>query len=165
MAVETVRRRLPSPWVGHLLVFGLLAALVLAWFVFQTRQAQRLFLEDASEHARLLTDAVILNARGAQLAEEATATILTKFLGSSARFVDYLDGIAPFRSDELASFAEETGLSVIRIHRPDGVVQGPSDWQPEEPLDCGRLDRLIRDERAHPSPAARDSGSRFASAS
>lgn len=144
MDAERHRSRLPSPWLGHLLVFGLLFALVLGWFFVQTRHAQRVFQEDASEHARLLADAVILHARGALLAEEVTATILIRFLGNSARFVDYLDGIAPFRPDELGAFAAEADLSVIRIIRQEGVVQGPNAWQPDEPLDCRRLDRLIR---------------------
>ncbi|AFL75784.1 sensor histidine kinase [Thiocystis violascens] len=142
-------RRLPPPWLGHLLVFGLLFALVLGWFFVQTRQAQQVFLDDAGAHARLLTDAVILHARGALLAERVTADILTRFLGNSARFVLYLDDVAPFRADELAAFTAEAGLSVIRVVRADGAVQGPADWQPGEPLDCDRLDRLIRLTTAH----------------
>jgi hypothetical protein len=83
------------------------------------------------------------------VAEEATATIVTRFLGGSARFVDYLDGIAPFRPEELRAFATEAGLSAIRIVRPEGLVQGPEDWNPGEPLDCSRLDRLLRLHSAH----------------
>jgi signal transduction histidine kinase len=142
-------RRLPSLWLGHLLVFGLLFALVLGWFFVQTRQARQVFLEDAGAHARLLTDAVILHARGALLAERVTADIFTRFLGNSARFVVYLDDVAPFRADELSAFAAEAGLSAIHIIRADGVVQGPADWQPDEPLDCARLDQLIRLTAAH----------------
>ena len=137
-------RRLPPPWIGHLLVFGFLFALFLIWFLVQARQAQRAFLEDASAHAGLLTDAVVLHARGAVLAEDVTASILTRFLGNAARFVAYLDDISPFRSDELAGFAEESGLTAIRIARGDATVQGPADWRPGEPLDCRRRDQLIR---------------------
>nr|WP_240905633.1 ATP-binding protein [Thiorhodococcus mannitoliphagus] len=149
VVAEPRRPGLPAPWIGHLLVFGLLFAMVLAWFFLQTRQAQRVFLEDASEHSRLLADAVVLHTRGARLAEEATETILTGFLESSARFVGYLDGIAPFRADELAAFAQEAGLSMIRIQRPDGIVQGPEDGHANLPLDCSQLGRLIRLESAH----------------
>jgi len=141
--------RLPPLWLGHLLVFGLLFALVLTWFFVQTRQAQRLFLEDASEHARLLTDAVTLHARGAVMAEEMTATLLTRSLANSARFVAYLDTIAPFRADELSAFAAEAGLSVIRIIGATESVQGPPDWTPSRPLDCSRLGQLIRMMPAH----------------
>lgn len=149
VAGEPGRRRLPAPWIGHLLVFGLLFALVLAWFFLQTRQAQQVFLEDASEHSRLLADAVVLHTRGARLAEEATETILSSFLASSAGFVAYLDGIAPFRSNELAAFAEEAGLSMIRIIRPDGIDQGPEASLTELPANCSRLGRLVRLESAH----------------
>jgi signal transduction histidine kinase len=136
--------------LGHLLVFGLLFALVLGWFFIQTRQAQHVFLDDAGVRAHLLADAVILHARGALVAEDVTAAILTRFLGNSARFVDYLDEIAPFRPDELSAFADQAGLSVIRIVRADGTtIQGPEDWQPGETLDCTRLDRLIRLAEAH----------------
>lgn len=147
--VDLGGRRLPPPWLGHLLVFGLLFALVLGWFFVQTRQAERAFQDDAGEHARLLADAVILHARGALLAEEVMGRILTRFLGQSARFVDYLDGIAPFRTEELTAFAAEASLSVIRIVRADATVQGPADWETAEALDCASLERLIRLPRAH----------------
>ncbi|WP_242445594.1 hypothetical protein [Chromatium okenii] len=127
---EVPLRHLPSPWLGHLLVFGLLFALVFGWFFVQTRQAQQVFLEDASARARLLTDAVMLHTRGALLAERVTADILTRFLGNSARFVAYLDGVAPFRADELSAFADEAGLSVIRLIRAEGIVQGPQNGNP-----------------------------------
>ncbi len=144
MATETLRRRLPPPWLGNLLVFGLLFAMVLGWFYFQTRQAERVFLDDAGAHARLLADVVSLHARGALLAQDATAAMLRAHLGSSARFVDYLDGIEPFSADELAAFAFESGLAVIRVTRERDSTQGPVDWQPAEPLSCARLHRLIR---------------------
>ncbi|EXJ14907.1 sensor histidine kinase [Imhoffiella purpurea] len=149
MDAERGSNRLPPLWLGHLLVFGLLFALVLTWFFVQTRQAQRLFLDDASEHARLLTDAVILHARGALMAEEMTEGLLTRSLANSARFVAYLDAIAPFRAEELSAFAAEAGLSVIRVVRSEENVQGPPDWAPSQPLDCGRLEQLIRMPSAH----------------
>ncbi|MBN2885243.1 MAG: two-component sensor histidine kinase [Chromatiaceae bacterium] len=138
------RGRLPPPWLGHLLVFGLLFALVLGWFFWQTRQAQQLFEADAGEHARLLTDAVTLHARGALLAEELIEALLTRTLGNSARFVDYLDGVAPFADDELAAFAAEAGLAVIRIQRADTQVQGPRDWDAGRALGCETLEHLVR---------------------
>lgn len=141
---EPTRERLPPPWLGHLLVFGLLFALVLGWFFWQTRQAQRLFEADAGEHARLLADAVTLHARGALLAEELIEALLTRVLGNSARFVDYLDDVAPFADDELAAFAAEAGLAVIRIQRADIQVQGPRDWHAGRELGCETLERLVR---------------------
>ena len=144
MGAKHQRDQLPSPWLGHLLVFGLLLALVLGWFFWQTRQAQQLFEADAGEHARLLADAVTLHARGARLAEGLIETIVTRFLGKSARFVDYLDGVAAFEADELAAFAAEAGLAVIRIQRHATQIQGPRDWDAGRALDCATLERLIR---------------------
>jgi len=147
--VERRARRLPALWLGNLLVFGMLIGLAVGWFVLQTRQVQRGFVADTAAHARLLADAVALHARGAVLAQEITDEALTAFLASSARFADYLDGIEPFRPDELTAFAEQAGLSVIRIVRRDGAVQGPPDWPAGEAPGCGRLRRLLRPPGLH----------------
>jgi two-component system sensor histidine kinase HydH len=141
VAADYPRLGLPPPWLGNLLVFGLLVALVAAWFLVQTRQAQRSFLADSSAHARLVGDAVGLHARGAVLAQELGDGLLSAFLGSSARFVDYLDGIEPFRAEELTAFAAEAGLALIRVVRPDGAVQGPAGGVPLPAADCSGLER------------------------
>lgn len=143
MAVAERRRRLPAPWLANLLAFGVMFALVVGWFYLQTREAQRLFLVDAGEHARLVADVVALHARGSVVAEEVTDSLFTGFLGSSARFVDYLDGVEPFRDQELTAFAEEIGLQFIRIEREAGFSQGPPDWSLDGPLDCARTGRLL----------------------
>jgi len=132
----------PRLWVGNLLVFGALCILVLIGFSYQTRQAEQAFLADAADHARLLADAVGLHARGAVLGHQVTDAMLIGFLGSSARFIDYLDRIEPFRDNELAAFAAEAGLAAIRIIRPEGSNQGPVGWNPGELPDCADLNRL-----------------------
>lgn len=146
---ERLRHRLPPPWLGNLLVFGVLFVLVLVWFFVQTRQAEQVFLRDAGEHARLLADAVGLHARGAVLAQNATDAILVAHLGSAARFVDYLDRIEPFYADELSAFAAESGLSVIRVVRASTRTQGPANWRSDIELSCRSLQRLIRLPAAH----------------
>jgi signal transduction histidine kinase len=140
---DPVARRLPPTWVGHLLVFGLLIGLAVGWFFIQAHQTQQGFVADAEEHARLLADAVALQARGALLAQDAIDSILTVLLGSSARFVDYLDGIEPFTEDELDAFAAEAGLSIIRVIGPDRPA--PSRIAPDAAvaLGCDALQRLI----------------------
>jgi len=125
------------------LVFGALCLLVVAWFSFQTRQAQHAFLEDAAGRARMLADAVGLHARGAVLGRQVTDSILIRFLGNTARFVDYLDGVEPFQDHELTAFAAETGLAMIRIVRSTGANQGPPDWNSGGSMDCDHLDRLL----------------------
>lgn len=131
-----------------MLAFGLMLALVVGWFYFQTREAQRLFLADAGEHARLMADAIALHARGAVLAQDATDTLLTGFLGGSARFIEYLDNIEPFRDDELTALAGELGLAVIRIERNDDTSLGHSGEPPRRSLDCSRLGQLVQLEEA-----------------
>jgi len=133
----------PRLWLGNLLAFGVLCALVLAWFSFQTRQAQQTFLEDAADYARRLADAIGLHARGAVQGRQVTDAMLVRFLGSSARFVDYLDQVEPFRDHELTAFAAEAGLLAIRIVRPEGSSQGPPDWNPGELPGCDRRLRSL----------------------
>lgn len=137
---------LPPPWLGNLLVFGLLIALTIAAFFLQTRTAEQRFIADAAEHSRLLADAVGLYARGAVLAGEATDTILTAFLGNSARFVRYLDDIEPFTAEELTAFAAESGLAMIAIRRSTEAsaawVRGPVETTEPPPLDCAPLGQL-----------------------
>ncbi len=149
MAAEPGYHRLPPPWLGNLMVFGLLFAMVLAWFYTQTRQAEQAFLDDAGEHASLLADAVALHARGAVLAQGITDTVLIGFLGNAARFVDYLDAVEPFNADELAAFAEEAGLSSIRVQRDGDMTQGIVKGNLPTVLDCAHLGRLIRPPETH----------------
>ncbi len=142
---EPVSRRLRiSPWLANLLAFGVMVAMVVGWFGHQSREAQRLFLRDAGEHARLLADAVALHARGAVLAQQATDALLTGFLGDTARFIGYLDQVEPFNDDELTALAREKELAVIRIQRAGNRNQGPADWRVEHPLDCARTQHLLR---------------------
>ena len=143
VAVVAVNDRLPRLWLGTLFAFGILCLLALVWFSLQTRQAQQTFLQDAASHARLLADAVSLHTRSAVLGQKITDAMLVSFLSSSARFVDYLDRVEPFRDDELTAFAAEASLSAIRIVRADGMNQGPADWNPGAPLTCASLQRLV----------------------
>jgi signal transduction histidine kinase len=143
MAVEDSAHRLPSSWVGHILVFGLLILMAAGWFFIQARQTQNGFVADAEEHARLLSDAVALQARSAILAQEVIDSILTLLLGSSARFVDYLDGIEPFSEDELSAFAAEAGLSMIRVIGAGRTRQGPPGQSVDDGSGCEALDQLL----------------------
>ncbi|HRY14682.1 MAG TPA: ATP-binding protein [Candidatus Competibacteraceae bacterium] len=143
VVVADVDYKPPPLWLGNLLAFGVLCCLALAWFSFQTHQAQQAFLEDSASHARMLADAVSLHARGAVLGHQVTDAMLIGFLSNSARFIDYLDRVEPFRDQELTAFAAEAGLSAIRVIRPDSVNQGPPDWNPGASLNCDHLQRLL----------------------
>ncbi len=142
-------RRLPPLWLGNLMAFGLLIVLVLAWFSVQSRQAQQVFHDEAARQARLLSEVVGLHARGVVRAQAVTDGILAAFLGNAARFVDYLDGVEPFQSDELTAFAAQSGLSVIRVVRDGGATQGPAGWTAGAALECGGPERLLHLPEAH----------------
>jgi signal transduction histidine kinase len=139
--------RLPAPWLGHVILFGFLIGLTSAAFFLQTRAAEHRFVAAAAEHSRLLADAVGLYARGALLAGAATDTILTAFLGNTARFVLYLDAIEPFSADELSAFAAESGLAMIAINRAE-APQAAWVWGaaalalPNPALDCAPSGQL-----------------------
>ncbi|OQX21947.1 MAG: hypothetical protein BWK80_31740 [Desulfobacteraceae bacterium IS3] len=121
--------RLLPTWKGNLLVFGLLILIVLAYFFWQLQQAHETFLNHARQHAGMLAGVIELNARGALLSQSIIEEIMQTFLGNTARFVDYLDNVEPFASEELAAFAQEAGLAGIRIVRRGGdATEGPPGW-------------------------------------
>ncbi len=125
-------------WKANLLVFGLLIAIVLGYFFWQARQANETFLNHARDHSRMLAGVIELNARNAVLSQEAVEEIMQIFLGNMARFADYLDTVEPFSPDELAAFAQEAGLSGIRIVRSSGsFTEGPSGWFRPSDVTCG----------------------------
>jgi signal transduction histidine kinase len=125
-----VKRRGPlstqPAWRVNLLLFGLLIAIVLAYFYWQVRQLQQTFLTHSLEHSRMLANVIEQNARTALLSQKAVEKIVQIFLGNTARFVAYLEAVEPFSASELSEFAHESGLSGIRIVRVDGTeTQGP----------------------------------------
>ncbi len=132
-------------WKANLLVFGLLIVIVLAYFFWQARQANETFLNHARDHSRMLAGVIELNARNAVLSQEAVEEIMQIFLGNTARFADYLDTVEPFSSDELAAFAQEAGLSGIRIVRSSGsFTEGPSGWFRPSDVTCETKARSLQ---------------------
>jgi two-component system, NtrC family, sensor histidine kinase HydH len=123
------RTRFLLTWKGNLVFFGLLICVVLAYFYFQAQKAQNTFLENARFNAITVADVVKRNARSALLSQEVITEIMQTFLGNTARFVDYLNNIEAFSSDELAYFAQEAGLAGIRINSTDSdIIEGPPGW-------------------------------------
>jgi len=138
--------RLLPTWKGNLLVFGLLILIVLAYFFWQLQQAHETFLNHARQHAGMLAGVIELNARNALLSQSIIEEIMQTFLGNTARFVDYLDNVEPFASEELAAFAQEAGLAGIRIVRQEGdATEGPPGWfkYPGD-FSCSANARLLR---------------------
>ncbi|MFC1829709.1 hypothetical protein ACFL0O_08860, partial [Thermodesulfobacteriota bacterium] len=121
--------RLVPTWKGNLLVFGLLIIIVLAYFYWQVQQAHRVFLNQVQQNSKMIAGVIELNAKSAVLSQEVVEEIIQTFLGNTARFVDYLDGVEPFSDDELAAFASEAGLAGIRVVKNDGEqTDGPINW-------------------------------------
>ncbi len=116
-------------WKANLLVFGLLIIIVLSYFYWQLQLAHKTFIDHAREHSKMLAQMIELNARGAVLSQEVVEKIMLTFLGNSARFVDYLDTIETFTSEELTEFSLEAGLAGICIIGNDNAVAcGPEGW-------------------------------------
>jgi two-component system, NtrC family, sensor histidine kinase HydH len=129
-------RRLPT-WKVNLFVFGLLIAMVLAFFYWQVQQAHQAFLGHVNRNTRIIAGVIEQNARSAVLSQSVVEEIMETFLDNTARFVDYLDSVAPFSSLELAAFAEEAGLAGIRITGVGGQeTEGPDGWFPRGSPAC-----------------------------
>ncbi len=137
--------RLPS-WRSNLLFFGLLIALAIGYVVWQSQVIHRAFARHVRDHSRMLAGVIELQARGAVLSQSAIEEIMGTFLGNSARFVDYLDAVAPFSADELTAFAKESGLAGIRISRgADSAVEGPPGWfSPDVEAPCQAETGVLR---------------------
>ena len=119
-------------WKTNAVVITFLILIFLAYYYWQIRQATQAFSSHVQDHVQMVAGAIRMNADRALLSRETIEEILTTFLGSSARFVDYLDAVEPFSDDELAAFAREAGLLGIRVERAAGVAQGPAGWFPAE---------------------------------
>lgn len=146
---QKTRGHLPS-WQGNLLFFGLLILTVVGYFLWQIGQAQHSFIEHVNDHSRLVAAVVRLHARGSVLSQEVIEEILETFLGNTARFVDYLDSVEPFSTEELTAFAEEAGLAGIRIQREYAEpTEGPPGWRPDPSEDCGEERGLKHQPSAH----------------
>lgn len=121
--------RLTPTWKANLLIFGVLILIVVVYFFWQIRAAEKTFIVHVQEHTRMIATLIRLNAANAIIAREVTAEIMVTFLGNTARFVDYLDAVEPFSKSELSAFAAETGLAGITVvSRTGSITQGPADW-------------------------------------
>ncbi len=112
-------------WKINLLVIGGLIFIILAHSLWQIGQLRKNFHHYAREHSKVVSAVIEQNTRTANLAENALQQTIKTFLANTARFIGYLDVVEPFSSAELTAFAEETGLSFIRI-QPKSSCEGNS---------------------------------------
>lgn len=139
---EAPEERFPI-WAANLLFFFVLFCLVLSFFFYQLKAAQNVFLKDVNAHARLVAEVVSLNAKGAVLAGDALEEVFGRFLSNTARFIDSLNAIQPFKPEELTAFAKESGLAGIQIIHPDKVkIVAPTDWLKGMEIACAHSPSL-----------------------
>ncbi len=144
MPRAVAENRHPIPlWLANLMVFALLFSVVTGYFFWQTRQARNQFFANVRENAVMVAEVIQLSAHGSVLSKRAAEQILETFLGNTTRFIDYLDRVEPFTSNELAAFAEEAGLVGIRIQGPGKrTVEGPPGWLSAPFSGCGKKPEL-----------------------
>jgi len=129
--------RLPI-WAANLLFFLLLFCMVLFFFFYQLKAAKNAFFKDVKAHGRLVAEMVSLNAKGAVLAGGVVEEVFGRFLSNNAKFIDHLNRVQPFNSEELTAFARESGLAGIQIVSPNGLkVEGPAEWTRDLNVSCG----------------------------
>lgn len=115
------------------LVFLTLFLVVALYFSWQIQWIKNSFLSHAQQHADMVSKIVRLNAAGTLEARQSIEDVLQSLLGSTARFVSYLDMIEPFSADELSAFTRENSLAGISIVRRSSSrelsdVHGPETW-------------------------------------
>lgn len=132
--IDSRLERLIPTWKSNLLIPGIIIFVVLGYFLWQVNAAERTFFKQVKGNARLISEAVQLNANNALLSQSVVAEIMQSFLGNTAHFVDYLDAIDPFTETELSAFCQETGLSWIVIHGPDGRTEGRGSFPMDKPI-------------------------------
>jgi len=119
--------RLPL-WLINLLFFGFLILVVLIYFIWQADQVKKSFYRHTREHSQLLARITRLNLDNAVASDRAVKQVARTFMLNSARFIDYLAAIEPFKENELTSLALESGLCGITIKIGPDQVSGPPQW-------------------------------------
>lgn len=120
-------------WKMNLVIVGSLILIMLGYYYYQAREAERSFAAHAEGYARMIAEAAEINASNSVLTQQIVEEMLHTFLGASARFVEYLETVEPFSTDELTAFAEQAGLTGIRIVRDQdsaegNTTDGPPNW-------------------------------------
>ncbi len=121
--------RLPG-WLANLILFGLLIIIVLVAFFWQMAKISNSLQRNAIERSRMVAGVIEKNLKNATLSGQTIDEIVTSFLHDKASFVEYLDGIEPLHSKELAALARETGLIGISLFRSGGRTISPVPWLP-----------------------------------
>lgn len=108
-------RTCPDLWKANLAAFLAILTVAISVAVWQSRYLDQAFMEDARDHARLAAEIIRLNAQNAIEAKQTSRKIISSFLKSQTRFIEYLQQTEPFTQGELSAFAAEAGLAGITI--------------------------------------------------
>ncbi len=106
---------LPSLWKANVCAFSVIFLVAVSVALWQTHYVNKIFLQEAQDHARLAAQIAKINAEDAVMAKRTSQQIVATFLKSQARFIRYLQNVEPFTPEEIWAFAKESGLSGVSI--------------------------------------------------
>ncbi len=134
--IPALFRYLPG-WRGNLFLFTCIIAVVLVYFSWQISLVNKSFQQHSHDLADTLSRVVGINIERTVLSQQSIEEIVAIFLGNTANFIEYLDNLESFSAEELAAFAQETGLVGIRKVEDGVILEGPAGWLSEN-YPCGQ---------------------------
>jgi len=127
----------PLTWKGNILIFLIFFIGMVFYFSYQINRARDVFISDAKSHAKMVSDLINLSAKNSIDALNVMDEILSISLLNTTKFIEYLDSVEPFNSNELGAFAIEAGLSGALIFRDNSsYVSGQQEWVKINPDIC-----------------------------
>ncbi|PLX51264.1 MAG: hypothetical protein C0613_01325 [Desulfobulbaceae bacterium] len=131
-------------WKMNLLAFGLVTVAVLLYSLGQVYYLRQTLKGHLADNRQMILAAINHQIELGTLAEEALNETILLFLSNSARFLNFLNDVEAFDQQELASFADENGLTGVAVLGPEGrAVSGPAGWA--EVISCvGNRDLLSK---------------------
>lgn len=139
--------KFPDLWKANAIAFLVIFLVAFIVAIWQTRYLNRVFIEEAKDHARLAAEIIKINARTSIDAKKTSREIIESFLKNQIRFIKYLEYIEPFNQKELGAFSKESnlaGISIIReVNGKRLVVESRKDWLSGSPERfCHKTDAL-----------------------
>ncbi len=121
---------LPSLWKANAYAFSAIFLVAVSVALWQTHYVNKIFLQEAQDHARLAAEIAKINADNAVMAKKTSQQILATFLKSQAKFIRYLQKVEPFTPEEIWAFAKESGLSGVTIIDGNNgtITESRKDW-------------------------------------
>ncbi|MDY0362004.1 MAG: HAMP domain-containing sensor histidine kinase [Desulforegulaceae bacterium] len=131
----TDKKTFSGIWKINIFVICIIIVIFSVFFLWQIKNAQKTFLDHVLKDAEIMGRLVEENISTAILSESAIEETIKAMLENSAQFTSYLDEIAPFTNEELASYSKRAGLEGIYIKRGDSYSKGPDNWNENTDLD------------------------------